>query len=265
MRKVLLVFIAVGLAVSGFAQKSADIGVWGGSSTYFGDIKPAAPLESFNLNLGAYFRYNFNPRVGLRMQFLTGSFASSGYIEDVEVDFSKNAQDVSAMMEINFLKYVLGDKKTPFTPYILGGIGVMYFPYTSKPDLMEEINIRYPVTGEVKESVVAATVPFGFGIKFSIGARLGIGAEYQMRKLFSDKLDDFDDPLSFVVENENGNGNNTPGTGDDIVPGAVNNNEVIKYTTLWHNNDWPGYLGVHLTYKLYLNKRECPAYDRKYW
>ena len=96
---------------------------------------------------------------------------------------------------------------------------------------------------EVKESVVAATIPFGFGVKFSIGPRFGIGAEYQMRKLFSDKLDEIDDPLSFINADS----------------------ETIKYTTFWHNNDWPGYLGVHLTYKLYLNKRECPAYDRKYW
>lgn len=243
MRKILLVFIAVGLAVSGFAQKSADIGVWGGSSTYLGDIKEASSLQSFNLNIGAYFRYNFNARVGLRTQFLTGSFAASGLVEEIPVEFEKKAQDVSAMVEINFLKYVLGDRKTPFTPYILGGIGVMYFPYTLDPFLMFEINPEYPLLAEVKESVVAATIPFGFGVKFSLGPRLGIGVEYQMRKLFSDKLDEIDDPLSFINADS----------------------ETIKYTTFWHNNDWPGYLGVHLAYKLYLNKRECPAYDRKYW
>ncbi len=254
MRKILLVFITVGLAVSGFAQKSADIGVWGGSSTYLGDIKPAEPLESFNLNLGAYFRYNFNARVALRLQFLTGSFASGGQVENIPAEFNKNTQDVTAMMEINFLKYVLGEKKTPFTPYILGGIGVMYFPYTLDPLLMQRINQRYPIQGDIKESVVTATVPFGFGVKFSIGPRLGIGAEYQMRKIFSDKLDDIDDPLSFETERDPGN-----------IDGNGNDFETINYTTFWHNNDWPGYLGVHLTYKLYLNKRECPAYDRKYW
>ena len=252
MRKILLVFITVGLAVSGFAQQSADIGIWGGSSTYFGDIKEASPLNSLNLNLGAYFRYNFNARVGLRTQFLTGSFAASGLVEHVPVEFKKNVQDVSAMMEINFLKYVLGEKKTPFTPYILGGVGVMYFPFEMDPGVMNSINENYPVKQRVKESVVAATIPFGFGVKFSVGSRLGIGAEYQMRKLFSDKLDNIDDPLSFE-KNRQSNGEE-----NDLK-------EVIKYTTFWHNNDWPGYFGVHLTYKIYLNQRECPAYDRKYW
>ncbi len=239
--------MAVGLTVSGFAQKSADIGIWGGSSAYFGDIREASPFQSFNLNVGAYFRYNFNARVALRTQFLTGSFSSSGLVEHVPFEFKKNAQDISAMMEINFLKYVLGEKKTPFTPYILGGIGVMYFPFTSNADTMLAINPNYPVQENINESVVALTIPFGIGIKVSLGKRFGIGAEYQMRKLFSDKFDDVNDPLSFTKENEDGSF------------------ETIEYSTLLHNNDWPGYLGIHLTYKLYLNQRECPAYDRKYW
>ncbi len=39
MRKLILVFTAVVLTASGFAQKTADLGIWGGSSTYWGDIK----------------------------------------------------------------------------------------------------------------------------------------------------------------------------------------------------------------------------------
>jgi hypothetical protein len=243
MRKIVLVFATVFITVSGFAQKSADIGIWGGSSTYLGDIKEALPLQSLNLNFGAYFRYNFNSRVGLRTQFLTGSFAADGTVENEPVIFEKKAQDVSAMAEINFLKYVLGEKKTPFTPYIMAGVGVMYFPFNMDLDAMLAINPGYVVPANTNESVVAFTVPFGFGVKFTLGPRLGIGAEYQMRKLFSDKIDNVHDPLSFI---------NSAG-------------ETIKYTTLGHNNDWPGYLGIHIAYKLYLNQRDCPAYDRKFW
>jgi hypothetical protein len=38
-----------------------------------------------------------------------------------------------------------------------------------------------------------------WGKIYNLGPRLGIGAEYQMRKLFSDKLDNVDDPLSFIT------------------------------------------------------------------
>lgn len=249
MRKIVLVFTAVVLTVSGFAQKSADIGIWGGTSTYFGDIKEAPPIQTFNLNFGAFFRYNFNARVALRTQFLTGSFAADGMVEDVPFQFKKNAQDVSFMMEINYLKYILGEKKTPFTPYILGGFGVMYFPY--KVDSLglvtiREINRDYP-GNIVEESVIAPALAFGFGIKFSVGPRMGVGIEYQMRKLFDDRFDDLDDPLSFETVNSEGV------------------TETIKYTDFLHNNDWPGYLGINVTYKINLDPKACPAYDRKYW
>jgi len=57
-----------------------------------------------------------------------------------------------------------------------------------------------------------------------------------LRKTFSDKLDDLDDPMSYT---------NT----------SVDPPEVVKYTDTWHNNDWTAYLGVHLVYKMiYGNK-----------
>lgn len=247
MRKIVLVFIAVIFTVSGFAQKSADIGIWGGSSAYLGDIKEAPPVQTFNLNFGAFFRYNFNARMAMRAQFLTGSFAANGIVEDIPFDFEKNAQDISFMMEINYLKYILGERKTPFTPYILGGMGVMYFPYNLDPIKMAQINANYPVLNTVEESVIAATIPFGFGVKVTVGERLGVGAEIQMRKLLNDKFDNLDDPLSFVTVNNDGD------------------TETIKYTDFLHNNDWPGYLGINVTYKINLDPRACPAYDRKHW
>lgn len=247
MRKIGLVFIAVILTVSGFAQKSADIGIWGGSSAYLGDIKEAPPVQTFNLNFGAFFRYNFNARMAMRAQFLTGSFAANGMVEDIPFEFKKNAQDISFMMEINYLKYILGERKTPFTPYILGGLGVMYFPYNLDPIVMAQINPAYPVLNTIEESVIAATIPFGFGVKVTVGERLGVGAEIQMRKLLNDKFDNLDDPLSFETINNAG----------DI--------ETIKYTEFLHNNDWPGYLGINVTYKINLDPRACPAYDRKHW
>ncbi len=253
MRKIGLVLIAVILTVSGFAQKTADIGMWGGSSTYLGDIREAPPLQTFNLNIGAYFRYNFNPRVALRIMFLNGGFAADGFVEDEPFDFKKNVQDLSFMVEINYLKYVLGNRKTPFTPYIFGGFGMMYFPYTLTIVDMQRlanINSAHPLVeggALVEEAVVAPAIPFGFGLKYSFGERVGIGVEYQMRKLFSDKLDNLNDPLSF-------NRINSAGVA-----------ETIRYTNFWHNNDWPGYLGIYLTYKIYMDTKACPAYDRKYW
>jgi hypothetical protein len=249
MKQTVLLFVTIVLTVSGFAQRSADIGVWGGSSTYWGDIREASPMQSLNLNLGAYFRYNFNQRVGLRAMFMMGNFSAEGIVENEDImwDFNKTVQDLAVQVEINYLKYVLGQKKTPFTPYILGGFGMMFFPYTLDPARLAGINPWFAGQNVVEESVVTPTIPFGFGVKFSIGKKLGVAMEYQLRKTLTDKLDDLDDPLTFSTTNNNG---------EEVT---------IKYSDSIHNNDWPGYAGIHITYKIYFSKNPCPAYERKYW
>ncbi len=247
MKKILLVFAAVWITVSGKAQVTADIGIWGGTSVYFGDLDQTNPLQPINPNFGGYFRYNFNSRVGLRVMFLTGNISDEGMIESAETSFSKGVQDFSLQVEINFLRYILGVEKTPYSAYVTAGIGVAYFPYDMDPGFIASFNpIHNKGVYPLSESVMTPTIPFGIGFKYTLGQRLGIGIEYQMRKMFSDKLDNLDDPLAYKTYNS-----------DSTVK------EEIKYTDVIHNNDWSGYLGIHLTYKIYMGKKACPVYESK--
>jgi len=257
MKKIVLVFAAVCITISGFAQKTADIGIWGGTSGYFGDMDETNAFQPFNLNFGGYFRYNFNARVGLRAMILSGKFSKEGVIENEYWAFNKNVQDLSLQVEINYLKYILGVKNTPYTSYVTAGLGVAYFPY--ELDLAKIMTFN-PNTNKIKgipnpdnvaqdpqnrqaksERVFTTSIPFGIGFKYTLGKRLGMGIEYQMRKLFSDKLDNLDDPLAFI-----------DGDGKEVV-----------YNDQIHNNDWSAYLGVHVTYKIYIGKKACPAYESK--
>ncbi len=243
MRKFFLVLAAMLFAVSGNAQVTADIGLWGGGSGYQGDLEEVTLDPSAFPVLGAYFRYNFHQRGGLRMMFLTGKVAKKGTIQNYEWEFDKPVQDLTLQLEINYLNYMLGNQKASFTSYLTGGLGVMYYPDSIRTGALALINMRHPDIGDMpgKRSVITATIPFGMGVKANIGKRVGIGLEYQMRKLFDDRLDDLDDPLSY--KNENG--------------------EITTYTDWKHNNDWIGFLGVHIIYKIYLGSRPCPAYDSK--
>jgi len=251
MKKLLLVFAIVLITVSGHAQKTADIGIWGGTATVWGDMDDNTPFQTFNLNFGGYFRYNFNARVGLRAMFLTGKMSGEGFVENAEWDFDKGVQDLTVQAEINYLRYVLGSKKMRFSPYVTIGLGVSYFSYNFRPVDIYAFNPNYPelvynaggglVDNPSEESLVVPNIPFGIGAKWAIGQRLGVGIEYQMRKLMSDKLDDLDDPLSY----------------DGGMEGPV------TYTSQNHNNDWSGYLGVHVTYKIYIGRKPCPAYQSK--
>ncbi len=252
MKKLLLVFVTVLITVSGYAQKTADIGIWGGSSTVFGDMDENLPFQSFNLNYGAYFRYNVNARIGVRAMFLHGQFAGNGEVETAPWGFDKSVEDFSVQAEINYLRYILGSKKMKFSPYVTIGLGMAYFTYNLRPTEIAAFNPDYPglydaggnLNPDSEEKVATPTLPFGIGIKYTLGERLGIGVEYQMRKYLSDGLDDLDDPLSYV---------------------SASTGEVISYNNGSHNNDWGGYLGVHITYKVYIGKKACPAYDSKNW
>lgn len=94
-------------------------------------------------------------------------------------------------------------------------------------------------TDDESKNVIAPSLPFGMGFKFNVGKRLGLGVEYQMRKLLDDRLDNLDDPLAHIN----------------------NDNIEVTYRDRLHNNDWAGFLGLHLTYKIFLGKVPCPAYD----
>lgn len=243
MRKKILVLAAMLFAVSGYGQVTADLGIWGGGSGYQGDLEEMTLDPSAFPVLGAYFRYNFHQRAGVRMMFLTGRVAEKGSIQNYNWEFDKPVQDLTLQIEINYLNYMLGNNKASFTSYLTGGLGVMYFPDSTRVEALAMINQRHPDLGNIpgKGSVITATIPFGMGIKANVGKRIGIGLEYQMRKLFSDKLDDLDDPLSYTKDN----------------------GEIITYTDWKHNNDWVGFLGIHLIYKIYLGSKPCPAYDSK--
>ncbi len=241
MKKIFLVFTLILFSVLGRAQKTADVGIWGGAATYFGDLEQMDIGQSIKPNFGAYFRYNFNARVGLRVMYLTGNIGAQGTIQNIDWSFGKQVHDVSVQAEINYLKYILGVKKTPFTPYVLVGLGVAYYNYQLDPVALFDINaLNNKGIIEIDEPVMAITVPFGMGIKASIGKRLGVGVELLFRKLADDKLDNLDDPFA-----------HTNPLGDVI------------YTDYLHNNDYTAYLGLHLTYKLYLGKSDCPAYESK--
>ncbi len=221
MRKIILWLSGLLLYVSGMSQQTADIGVWGGGAGTLGDLK-GNTLTRFSFpTAGGYFRYNFNPRVSGRfMGLYAGNVQGEGTIKGQPRSFGpKNIVDLSLQVEINYYRYTLGNKKASFTSYLTAGAGTMVYPYP---------------TADNPEVVIAPTVPFGMGFKFNAGKRVGLGVEYQMRKIFDDRLDDLDDPLE------------TGGNG---------------YTDWLHNNDWAGYLGVHLTYKVYLGHRPCPAYE----
>jgi opacity protein-like surface antigen len=229
MKQLLVIFLIGFMAIKALAQPSVDIGVFGGAGTYFGDMTKIDLQKSINPAYGGFIRFNFNPRYAIRFNVINGTIGAEGEYDyqplnpnltDLSWNFNKNVLDISLNFEWNYLKYIVGDKETHWSTFIFGGVGMQTFKY----------NIQ-TVNGIIDGSEISPTIPFGLGVKYTLSKRWGIGLEGGLRKSFSDKLDNLDDPLSYM---------NT----------SVTPNVQVKYTDQLHNNDWTSYMGIHLVYKL---------------
>ena len=232
--KQILVFLLFGfLAIETFGQQSVDVGFFGGAGTYFGDMTKIDFQKSVNPAYGSFIRFNFNPRYALRFNVLNGNIGAKGEFQSVPCNFSKNVMDISLQFEFNYMKYIVGQKETPYSTYLFAGVGMQTYNY----------DITY-ATGQVTGSEITPTIPFGLGFKVNLSKRWGLGIEGGLRKSFSDKLDNLDDPLSYLNIN--------------VTPPVQ-----VKYTDLEHNNDWTAYLGIQLVYKLIYGTKEWELRTQK--
>jgi len=195
------------------AQKTIELGLFGGGSYYLGEMNPAIPFVNTQLAFGALARFNINDRTSLKLSYSRGSIKGNdtqpARIIPQDYSYSSVINDISFVGEFNWWDYFTGSKKSYFTPYLFAGLAY-YFS-----DL---------------ESGIA--IPFGFGFKYSISERFGLGFEWGMRKTFSDYLDGVN-----AMEYQNG-----LDSGDDK-------------TSTW---DWYNFTGITLTYKFNLmNKTKC--------
>jgi len=238
MKRLFVVFLIGLMVFKALGQPSLDVGIFGGEGTYFGDMTKTNFSKSVNPAYGAFARYNFNPRYGLRFNVINGTIGADGEFESKYWNFNKNVLDISLQFEFNFFKYIVGDKTTPYSTYIFFGVGVQSYDYSKDSvSLAPLVDPSYFENVESSGPVLCPTIPFGLGFKVNLSKRWGLGIEGGLRKTFSDKLDDLDDPLSY-----------TDPSGDP--PGQV------KFTDQYHNNDWTAYAGLHLVYKLIYGNKE---------
>jgi hypothetical protein len=238
MKQILVIFLVGFLAIETFGQPSVDIGFFGGAGTYFGDMTNIDFQKSVSPAYGGFIRYNFNPRYALRFNVINGTIGAQGKFNAGAWAFNKNVLDVSLLYEFNYLKYIVGDKVTPWSSFIFFGVGMQTYNYSRVDSILAPIvDPSYFISADISGPVMTPTLPFGLGVKYNLSKRIGIGLEGRLVKSFSDKLDDLDDPLSYM--------------NNDVTPSLE-----VKYTDQWHNNDWTAYLGIHLVYKLIYGNKE---------
>lgn len=171
---VLLFFAAISL----YAQKTpnGEVGVSVGGVYYLGDLNKV-PFKSTKLNIGGLYRHNFNSRYSAKGMLsyakvgTADSIHSNPYQRQRNYSFKRPCFTLNVLGEFNFLPFVVGDKKKPYSTYLQGGIGLNFFPDDSK---MEKFVMN---------------IPFGFGAKFNTTGKFVYGVDFLMMKTFSDNYD----------------------------------------------------------------------------
>lgn len=172
MKNIFLIVVLIFSFVLIEAQRKDNIGVFAGTSYYYGDINPNRIFYSPGFAVGGIFRYNINKRYAFR---LSGYFTRlsgdpndfSNMINNITFSraFNKYIFDAACQIEFNFLPYVPTVKKWDYTTYISGGVG-----YASV-------------------SNIPITIPFGVGFKLNVTNTICTGFEWSFRKTFNDLID----------------------------------------------------------------------------
>lgn len=215
------------------AQDRLEIGGFAGASYYVGDLNPGMPFREPHLALGGLLRYAMTDRwaakASVTMGDISGTYSSDRTLypndQGAPYTFRRTLVDMAGMFEFNFLSY---DHpfitKTRFTPYITAGLATCLYNRTEVQNGQTD-----------NRKVFILSLPFGAGVKYKLTNWIRVGAEWTMRKTFTDDLDvngstsgiDPSDPFGFGLKSNS------------------------------HNNDWYSFAGVSVSFNLLKRRSSC--------
>ena len=259
----IVLFFGQILATNTAHAQIVEVGGSVGLSYYMGDVNPRKPFMDSKLGWGVLVRYYDNTRWAFRLAYsnlqLNGSDKASNYRPERGLSFNTNVHDVALIAEFNFLDYFTGSKRNGVSPYLFGGISVLSFnpkaaDGTELCNVLTDVDYdkTIPDNGSAKYSKLAASIPFGIGVKYSLGQKLGAAIEWRWDYSFTDWLDDCH---AYYPKENNEYSDPTNFTG--------NSGQMYIERGNKHDNDWYGYLNFSLTYKFVLpGGNDCNTRDK---
>jgi len=278
MKKLAIIISLMITSFCAWSQHTADLGVQLSAATYWGDIEKVDYSKSITPMAGILGRWNFNKRLSIRGQLLTGNLKANGIFSDANIaqsgtrnpteeyardttqrfNFNRSIQSVEALLEFNFFNYKMGNlKKERFTPFVSLGVGSVYSRAPRVGTFILNPMETAPGSGLYapyldadgrktnNTDALSFIIPVGMGVKFNITKNLGGVIEVIVRKTFVDNIDNLDDPKRFQ----------NPDPTSSTYPDKFAKN-------MWSNNDWYATLSVSVLYQLWSSKGNCKIYDK---
>jgi len=205
-----------------------EIGGELGSAFYMGDANKNTVFKDMNPATGLVFRYNVNFYVALKANLTWARVSGSTegidnvFPNNAHATFQKDVFDFGGQGEFNFFPYsdkyaYLHTKR--ISPYIAGGLGFSAAPGDG-------------------DMFFSPYISLGTGVKYKLKNRVNIGAEWSIRKLFSDRLD--------------------VSKGNELL-----DNPYGMESGWFKNKDWYSMLMISITYDFGLRDCNCNRKDMK--
>jgi hypothetical protein len=261
------VFVLLLLPPPASAQ-DVEVGLLAGGTYYLGELNPGTQFLMTNQAYGGIMRFNFNDRWAARFNIMRGQLSGDDAIskenEMRNLRFRSPLTEVSMVLEFNFLDYFTGSKIKYFSPFLFGGPGFFIFEpradYQGETLSLRDLGTEGQIEAENQYSLYGVAAVFGFGIKYSISNRIGLGLEWGMRKTFTDYLDDISG--QYYVDFSAFDDVTQIGPSEILSDPSPVKHEPGMYRGNPTNNDWYSFAGITLTYRFRLGEKStCSEFD----
>lgn len=177
-----------------FAQlkEKYEYGFGIGFTNYKGDISPQLRLGNIGIGVDGFLRLNFKKglswRNGASIMFLKGKDENSKNLLNKSrgLQFSTTVFSAQTILEYHFLDFGVTGKSN-YSPYILAGLGAMYF----SSDLAGK-----------KTTGIQFILPFGVGVKKMITKDFSAAVEFITYKTATDLLDSVKEGIVTIGKEE---------------------------------------------------------------
>ena len=267
-----LILILAFLSALPVKAQQHELGVFAGASYYIGDINPYFHFAQSQPALGLLYKYNINYRWAIRLHGMYGSLQASDneikYNEQRNLSFKSPLLEIGTQIELTYHRFQIGSDNDNISPYLF--LGFSFFKFKPMAELNGEwYNLQalgtegqgttaYP--DRQPYSLAGLSIPFGMGLKMSLGGSTVLGFEWGMRKTFTDYIDDVSTTYAnpYVLASQN--------TSTSAYLADPSDNQSLEKTGFQrgneNTNDWYSFAGITLTFKIKDKSDHCPGMNR---
>lgn len=248
-------------------QRTKELGVGLANFYYLGELNDKH-FNEIDPGIMLSFRTNLSRRIGFNFTYSSGTIQGADSLSEIDYNYNRNLhfqskiRELSAVFEINYFDYQLGNKKYPISPYLFFGVSVFQFNPRALSNNTGEFRDLQPIGTEGQQleggtpyKLFNFAIPFGVGVRFNVVGKLGITVFTSMRRTYTDYLDDvsttYADPSGFSAEDRE--------FVDRSRTSATDGNEGLQRGNS-ETKDWYNHTGVMLSFKIQKKRNMCPAW-----